>query len=224
MPAASRTARQTTAELPTPTGDSSLRPKRGAALAWPGSHGVRSGHPLPGERISPLRCAPEDRPVRAVGAQRPAARWPYREGGELLGRHGGEQLRQQQQQRHPHPEAAAAAAAGTQRLREAEEWDSPWDVAPSSDACLAPFQSLPLGGPSLGPLLSFSPPLEIWGRVYSREAAVSPSLRVPASLLESQPQLGDAPQPSRRPPAAQALAGGSAGPRRLPRGAAPPSA
>lgn len=78
---------------------------------------------------------------------------------------------------------------------------------PLPTPALAPFQSLPLGGPSLGPLLSFSPPLEIWGRVYSREAAVSPSLRVPASLLESQPQLGDAPQLSRRPPAAQALPG-----------------
>lgn len=73
MPAAPRTARQTTAELPTPTGDSSLRPKRRAALAWPRSHGVRGGHPLPGERISPLRCAPEDRPAwqSAPSVQRP---------------------------------------------------------------------------------------------------------------------------------------------------------
>lgn len=143
------------------------------------------------------------------GARRPAAGRPYREGGELLGRHGGEQLRQQQQQRHPHPEAAAA---GTQRLREAEEGDSPGDVAPPPRRLLwLPFQSLPLGGPSSGPLFSSSPPhpLKLGDGSIAERRQFLP-LSVPPSLPEGQPRLGDAPHPllSRRPPAAQGTAGG----------------
>lgn len=102
-----------------PPGRGSLPPGRGRAQR--SARQPRAPLPARGPH-PPLRCS-RDRP-----GGRPAAGWPYREGGELLCRHGGEQLRQQQQQRHPHPEAAAAA--GTQRLRVAEDGDSPWDVAP----------------------------------------------------------------------------------------------
>lgn len=75
---------------------------------------------------------------------------PYRECGELLGRHGGEQLGQQQQQRHPHPGAAAGSSSGKRRR----------GTIPGMS--LPPTPALRLGGPRSGPFLVFNPhPLEL---------------------------------------------------------------
>lgn len=92
-----------------------------AAALFPGGRGIKSSkagitHQLrPGALRRPsarLRDPAAGRtggsspppPSGAPRGRHPAAGRPYREGGQLLGRHGGEQLRQQQQQRHPHPE------------------------------------------------------------------------------------------------------------------------
>lgn len=166
----------------------SSRPAGAGSRARPGSR----GRPCPpGSRIA--RSGAPWCSGSTTGRERPApaAGWPYRESGELLCRHGGQQLRQQQQQRHPHPE---------RRRRGVEHRDSPWDVAPTPMPALAPFQSLRLGGPSSGPRSSFFPPQSFkFGDAYKAERRHFLPLSLRPSLAPRESE------PARRCPAASPL-------------------